>query len=77
MSILGINDEETGFSGVTLAHNVKTKEEVKTVLELAKAAGAKIIKPANDTFWGGYSGYFPDLDGYLLEVAWDPHFWVE
>ena|SRR2546423_6914505 len=61
-----------GFSGVTLAHNVRTKEEVAEVLALAERAGGKIIKPAQDVFWGGHSGYFSDLDGYYWEVAWAP-----
>ena len=65
-----LSAERAGFSGVTIAHNVRTKEEVDAVLELAAKAGAKIEKPAQDTFWGGYSGYFSDPDGYLWEVAW-------
>ncbi len=58
------------FTGITLAHNVRTREEVDAVLKQAEAAGAKIEKPAQDVFWGGYSGYFSDPDGYLWEVAW-------
>ncbi|HTQ40630.1 MAG TPA: VOC family protein [Pirellulales bacterium] len=58
------------FPGITLAHNVREKHEVDKVLQLAQQAGAKIEKPAADTFWGGYSGYFSDPDGYLWEVAW-------
>jgi uncharacterized protein len=54
-----------GFGGITLAHKVGRKEEVAEVLALAEEAGAKIVKPAQDTFWGGYSGYFADLDGYF------------
>ena len=60
----------SGFSGVTLAHNTKSKVEVDTILELAKEAGGKIEKPAQDVFWGGYSGYFSDPDGNLWEVAY-------
>ena len=60
-----------------LAHNVKDKPDVDRILALAKEAGGKINKPAKDTFWGGYSGYFSDMDGYLWEVAWNPHFWIE
>ena len=63
-----------GFSGVTLAHNVRRKEEVAEVLALAEKAGGKIVKPAQDVFWGGHSGYFSDLDGYYWEVAWAPEF---
>lgn len=62
--------QQSKFSGVTLAHNVPTREEVDEVLALAKAAGANIEKPAQDVFWGGYSGYFSDPDGHLWEVAW-------
>ncbi|MFQ5855774.1 MAG: VOC family protein [Anaerolineae bacterium] len=67
----------TGFTGFTLAHNVRSRDEVDAVLREAKAAGAKIVKPAHDTDWGGYSGYFADPDGFLWEVAWNPHFWIK
>lgn len=60
----------TKFNGIALAHNVRTKEEVDRVLQQAQAAGGTIEKPAQDAFWGGYSGYFSDPDGYLWEVAW-------
>ena len=60
----------TGFSGVTLAHNVSTKDEVDAILEEAKAAGGRLVKPAQEVFWGGYSGYFADPDGHLWEVAY-------
>ncbi len=59
----------SSFKGFTLAHNVRTKEEVDQVLKLAKSAGATIVKEAEKVFWGGYSGYFSDPDGYLWEVA--------
>ncbi len=64
-----------GFRGITLAHVVSSKEEVVEVLNQAVRAGAKLMKPAQDVFWGGYSGYFADLDGHLWEVAWNPIFW--
>lgn len=67
-----ISPEGTGFSGLTLAHNVKSIEEIDLVLHEAEQAGAKIIKKAQKVFWGGYSGYFSDPDGYLGEVAWNP-----
>lgn len=63
-----------GFAGITLAHNAKDSAEVDVVLQQAEAAGAKIIKPAQSVFWGGYSGYFADPDGHLWEVAWNPFF---
>jgi catechol 2,3-dioxygenase-like lactoylglutathione lyase family enzyme len=69
--------EGTGFAGFTLAHNVRSREEVDQVLAEAVAAGARLIKPAQVAFWGGYSGYFSDLDGFLWEVAHNPHFWIE
>ena len=74
---VGIDAEGSGFSGVTLAHNVRSREEVDALLDEAVAAGATLVKPADDTFWGGYSGYFADPEGYLWEVAWNPHFWIE
>ena len=61
-----------GFSGITFTHNVRTREEVSRVLDHAKAAGAAIVKPAQDVFWGGHSGYFSDPDGYYWEVAFAP-----
>jgi uncharacterized protein len=57
---------------LAIGHNVSSKAEVDTVMEQARAAGATIVKPAQDTFWGGYSGYFQDPDRHLWEVAWNP-----
>jgi hypothetical protein len=65
-----VDGRRSGFTGITLAHNVREKHQVDEVLAVAEAAGAQIVKPAADTFWGGYSGYFADPDGYLWEVAW-------
>jgi len=62
--------EHTRFRGITLAHNTRRKEEVDQILQRAVEAGGKLEKPATDTFWGGYSGYFSDPDGYLWEVAY-------
>lgn len=73
---IGCAPEETGFRGVTLAHNVRTREAVAAVLAEAEAAGGRIVKPAQDTFWGGHAGYFSDPDGHLWEVAWNPHVWI-
>lgn len=64
----------SGFRGVTLAHNVRRREEVSEVLALAAAAGGTITKSAQDVFWGGHSGYFSDPDGHLWEVVWNPFF---
>ncbi|WP_436926869.1 VOC family protein [Halosimplex amylolyticum] len=64
-----VPDDGGGFSGVTLAHNVATREEVDSILDEAVDAGGELVKPAEETFWGGYSGYFADPDGHLWEVA--------
>src|SRR5271156_380788 len=66
--------EGHGFAGITLAYNSRSRDEVNIVLAEAKAAGATILKPAQDAFWGGYSGYFADPDDFLWEVAWNPSF---
>ena len=59
----------------SIGHNVASKAEVDTVMAQAAHAGATIVKPAHDTFWGGYAGYFQDPDAHLWEVAWNP-LWV-
>ncbi len=69
--------ERARFGGFTLAHNVNSKERVNKVIEQALASGATLLKPAADTFWGGYSGYFSDPDGHPWEVAWNPFFPLE
>lgn len=56
----------------TLGHNVSSKEEVDAVMERASSAGARVVKQAHDTFWGGYAGYFEDPDRHLWEVVWNP-----
>jgi uncharacterized protein len=68
----GWHEPRSRFTGITLGHNVRERHQVDEVLALAASAGAEIVKPAADTFWGGYSGYFTDPDGYLWEVAWGP-----
>ena len=62
------------FSGLTLSYNAKSEREVDEVLEQVAALGASIVKPGQKVFWGGYSGYFKDPDGHLIEVAYNP-FW--
>ena len=57
----------------TIGHNVSSKAEVDSVMKQAKEAGARIAKPAAETFWGGYAGYFQDPDGHLWEIAWNPN----
>ncbi len=67
-----ISTEGNGFSGVTIAHNEPSKEEVRKVIEQARSAGGRIIKEPQNVFWGGYSGYFEDPDGHLWEIAYNP-----
>jgi catechol 2,3-dioxygenase-like lactoylglutathione lyase family enzyme len=67
--ILNLNPSPLELS---LGHNVRSRKEVDTVMHQAKTAGARIVKDAHDTFWGGYAGYFADPDGHLWEVAWNP-----
>ncbi len=62
---------------LTLGHNVASMQEVDTVIEQAGKAGAMIVKPAQQTFWGGYAGYFQDPDGHLWEVVWNPEFEIQ
>ena len=57
---------------LTLGHNVGSRAEVDAVMTDASRAGAEILKPAEETFWGGYSGYFQDPDGHVWEVVWNP-----
>lgn len=71
-----ISPEGSGFPGFTLSHNVNSEAEVDQVFEQAIFAGAVPVKQPQKVFWGGYSGYFKDPDGYLWEVAYNPHFWV-
>ncbi len=61
----------------SIGHNVKSKQEVDAVMKQAAQAGATITDPAHDRFWGGYAGYFQDLDGHLWEIAWNPHWEVK
>jgi len=63
----------TGFAGITMAYNVKSEDEVHEIMELAKRAGAVIAKEPQRVFWGGYSGYFTDPNGYYWEVAYNPY----
>jgi uncharacterized protein len=60
----------------SIGHNVATREEVDAVMEQAQRAGAKIVKPAQPAFWGGYAGYFQDPDDHLWEIAWNPQFGI-
>ncbi|MBC8206843.1 MAG: VOC family protein [Kiritimatiellaeota bacterium] len=65
-----------GFRGVTLAHNLASKEDVDALMDEAVAAGATMVKKPQEVFWGGYSGYFADPDGHLWEIAFNPFSWI-
>lgn len=69
---VGLFNKDCDFPGITLSYNAKSEEEVDEVLNQVKDLGATIIKSAQKVFWGGYSGYFKDLDGHLIEVAYNP-----
>lgn len=67
----------SGFPGFALAHNVASREQVDALLEHVRAhpaSGGRVVREAREAEWGGYSGYFADPDGFLWEVAWNPHF---
>lgn len=72
----GLSPEKPSATDFALGHNVSSRAEVDAVMEQAHKAGAVIVKPARDAFWGGYSGYFQDPDRHLWEVAWNPQ-WSE
>lgn len=72
-----VTADGTGFRATALAANVPAREDVDAALAHAERAGARVVKPAEDAFWGGRSGYFADPDGHLWEVAWNPHAQVD
>jgi uncharacterized glyoxalase superfamily protein PhnB len=72
-----VENTSGSFSGITLAHNLKTIKEVDALFAYLKKSKVKISKMPEKTDWGGYSGYFCDPDGYLWEVAYNPFFWIE
>lgn len=69
-----VENTESSFSGITLAHNVASERGVDAVYKFALACGATPVKQPEKVFWGGYSGYFADPDGHLWEVAYNPFF---
>jgi len=73
----GVAEAGSGFSGITLAHNVRGEAEVDAVLGEAARVGGRIVRPAHRAEWGGYSGYFADPDGHLWEVAHNPDFPID
>ena len=66
--------EGTGFPGITLAYNTRSREEVDAIFAMIEGIGGRIVRSPQDVFWGGYNGYFADPDGFLWEVAWNPFF---
>lgn len=68
----GVDAAGEGFRAVTFAHNVESRETVDVVLTQAVDAGARLLKPGAEAFWGGYTGYFEDPEGFVWEVAWNP-----
>ena len=70
----GLAEGPASATEFTIGHNVASRPEVDSVMEQARKAGATIVKPAQDTFWGGYAGYFLDPDQHLWEVVWNPDF---
>jgi len=70
----GVSSEGSGFVGITLAHNVRSPEDVDELIRQAVDGGGRLVKAGQKAEWGGYSGYFADPDGFLWEVAWNPHF---
>ena len=73
----GLPEAPPAATELSLGHTVNSKAEVDAVMEQARAAGARIVKPAQDTFWGGYGGYFQDPDGHLWEVVFNPQLVVD
>ena len=71
---MGIGDEGDGWSGIALAHNVASREEVHEIVELARSNGAEVTREPAETFYGGYAGAFRDLDGHAWEIAHNPGF---
>ena len=69
---MGLSEAELGVGGMTLACNTRDRAEVARIMERAEAAGARILRPAHDVFWGGHIGYFADPDGHIWEVAYNP-----
>ena len=73
----GVSDKGDGFRAVSLAINLASQEAVDQALGFAESCGGRIVQPAREVFWGGYSGYFADPDGHLWEIAYNPFFELE
>lgn len=72
-----VPDTPPGFAGVTLAHLVRSKADVQSLFDALVHAGARLVKPPQDVFWGGFSSYVADPDGFLWEIAFNPYSWIE
>jgi catechol 2,3-dioxygenase-like lactoylglutathione lyase family enzyme len=72
-----VPDDGARWSGIALAHNVRSRDEVHAVIEQARALGAEITREPEDTFYGGFAGVFRDPDGHVWEVAWNPGFGLD
>lgn len=70
---IGVAVESLGHGAMTLAHNLRSRDEVAGVMARAEAAGARVLRPASEVFWGGVVGYFADPEGHVWEIAWNPH----
>lgn len=73
----GVPNDKGPFSGTSLAYNTRSREEVDSIMAHVTKAGVTILKPAQETFWGGYAGYFADPDGYAWEIAWNPFIQID
>ena len=73
----GISGEDERWGGIALAHNVRSREEVHEVIEQARSAGAEVVREPAETFYGGFAGYFRDLDGHAWEIAHNPGFGLD
>lgn len=73
----GVSDEGARWGGITLAHNVRSREEVDSIIEDARKNGAEIAREPGETFYGGYAGIFRDLDGHAWEIAFNPGFGMD
>lgn len=72
----GVDPSGSGYTGVNLAHNVATEQEVSEIINQVIASGGELVKQPQKAFWGGFHGYFKDPDGHLWEVAHNPFMWV-
>lgn len=70
---IGVAAETLGYGAMTFGYNTREKSDVAPLLAKAEAAGARILKPVTDVFWGGHHGYFADPEGHIWEIAWNPY----